>query len=71
MCEVMCIAMFIIWLIVGRAESAILFAAVGFAIAGGLYRIGRGIENARATEQKEDAFGESGGVAPKNVPKER
>ena len=46
MCEVMCVSMFIIWLIVGRAESAILFASVGFAVAGGLYRIGRGIENA-------------------------
>lgn len=46
MCEVMSISMYIIWLIVGRAESAILFAAVGFAVAGGLYRIGRGIERA-------------------------
>ena len=71
MCEVMCIAMFIVYLVTGRIESAALLASVGFAIAGGLYRIGRGIEKARATEQKEDASGESGSVATKNVPKER
>ena len=46
MCEIMSISMYIIWLIVGRVESSILFAAVGFAVAGGLYRICRGIENA-------------------------
>ena len=46
MCEIMSVSMYIIWLIVGRGESSILFAAVGFAVAGGLYRIGRGIENA-------------------------
>ena len=46
MCEIMSISMYIIWLIVGRVESSILFASVGFAVAGGLYRIGRGIENA-------------------------
>ena len=44
MCEIMSISMYIIWLIVGRIESSILFASVGFAVAGGLYRIGRGIE---------------------------
>ena len=44
MCEVMCIAMFIVYLVTGRMESAALLASVGFAIAGGLYRIGRGIE---------------------------
>ena len=60
MCEVMCVSMFIIWLIVGRAESAILFAAVGFAVAGGLYRIGRGIENAG---KKEDGKSDESGVA--------
>ena len=46
MCEVMCIAMFIVYLVTGRIESAALLASVGFAIAGGLYRIGRGIEKA-------------------------
>ena len=60
MCEVMCVSMFIIWLIVGRAESAILFATVGFAVAGGLYRIGRGIENAG---KKEDGKSDESGVA--------
>ena len=60
MCEVMCVSMFIIWLIVGRAESAILFATVGFAVAGGLYRIGRGIENAG---KKEDGKSDKSGVA--------
>ena len=44
MCEVMCVAMFIVYLVSGRIESAALLASVGFAIAGGLYRIGRGIE---------------------------
>ena len=44
MCEVMCVAMFIVYLVTGRVESAALLASVGFAIAGGLYRIGRGIE---------------------------
>ena len=52
MCEAMCVALYIIWLIGGRVESAILFAAVGFAIAGGLYRIGRGIE--RAFDKKKE-----------------
>ena len=46
MCEIMCIAMFIVYLVTGRIESAALLASVGFAIAGGLYRIGRGIEKA-------------------------
>ena len=46
MCEIMCIAMFIVYLVTGRMESAALLASVGFAIAGGLYRIGRGIEKA-------------------------
>lgn len=46
MCEVMCIAMFIVYLVTGRIESAVLLASVGFAVAGGLYRIGRGIEKA-------------------------
>lgn len=46
MCEVMCIAMFIVYLVTGRIESAALLASVGFAIAGGFYRIGRGIEKA-------------------------
>ena len=46
MCEVMCVAMFIVYLITGRIESAVLLASVGFAVAGGLYRIGRGIEKA-------------------------
>ena len=44
MCEVMSIAMFIVYLVTGRIESAALLASVGFAVAGGLYRIGRGIE---------------------------
>ena len=60
MCEVMSVSMFIIWLIVGRAESAILFASVGFAVAGGLYRIGRGIENAG---KKESGKSDESGVA--------
>ena len=46
MCEVMCVAMFIVYLVTGRIESAVLLASVGFAVAGGLYRIGRGIEKA-------------------------
>ena len=46
MCEVMCVAMFIVYLVTGRIESAALLASVGFAVAGGLYRIGRGIEKA-------------------------
>ena len=46
MCEIMCIAMFIVYLVTGRIESAALLASVGFAVAGGLYRIGRGIEKA-------------------------
>ena len=46
MCDVMCIAMFIVYLVTGRIESAALLASVGFAVAGGLYRIGRGIEKA-------------------------
>ena len=56
MCEIMSVSMYIIWLIVGRVESSILFASVGFAVAGGLYRIGRGIEKAG---KKDD--GEIGG----------
>lgn len=59
MCEIMSISMYIIWLIVGREESSILFAAVGFAIAGGLYRIGRGIENAFGKKDNGEA-GDSG-----------
>ena len=46
MCEVMCVAMFIVYLVTGRIESAALLASVGFAVAGGLYRIGRGIDRA-------------------------
>lgn len=61
MCEVMSISMYIIWLIVGRAESAILFAAVGFAIAGGLYRIGRGIE--KVFGKKDAGEADDSGVA--------
>lgn len=61
MCEVMCISMYIIWLIVGRVESAILYASVGFAIAGGLYRIGRGIE--KAFGKKDDGEFDGSGVA--------
>ena len=57
MCEIMCIAMFIVYLVTGRIESAALLASVGFAVAGGLYRIGRGIEKAFG---KKDA-GEAGG----------
>ena len=56
MCEVMCIAMFIVYLVTGRIEAAALLASVGFAVAGGLYRIGRGIEKA----SKKDT-GEVGG----------
>ena len=54
MCEIMSVSMYIIWLIVGRVESSILFASVGFAIAGGLYRIGRGIERACGKEKEGD-----------------
>ena len=54
MCEVMCIAMFIVYLVTGRIESAALLASVGFAIAGGLYRIGRGIERAFGKEKEGD-----------------
>ena len=54
MCEIMSISMYIIWLIVGRVESSILFASVGFAVAGGLYRIGRGIENAFGKQKEGD-----------------
>ena len=57
MCEVMCVAMFIVYLVTGRIESAALLASVGFAVAGGLYRIGRGID--RAFGKKYD--GEVGG----------
>ena len=57
MCEVMSIAMFIVYLVTGRIESAALLASVGFAVAGGLYRIGRGIEKVFG---KKDA-GEVGG----------
>lgn len=52
MCEVMCIAMFIVYLVTGRMESAALLASVGFAVAGGLYRIGREIE--KAFDKKDD-----------------
>ena len=55
MCETMSISMYIIWLIVGRVESSILFASVGFAVAGGLYRIGRGIEKAFGKQKEGDA----------------
>ena len=61
MCEIMSISMYIIWLIVGRVESSILFAAVGFAVAGGLYRIGRGID--RAFGKKESGESDGSGVA--------
>ena len=54
MCEIMSISMYIIWLIVGRVESSILFASVGFAVAGGLYRIGREIENAFGKQKEGD-----------------
>ena len=60
MCEVMCVAMFIVYLVTGRIESAALLASVGFAIAGGLYRIGRGIEKAFG---KKDAGEADSGVA--------
>ena len=60
MCEIMCIAMFIVYLVTGRIESAALLASVGFAVAGGLYRIGRGIENAG---KKEDGKSDKSGVA--------
>ena len=46
MCEVMCIAMFIVYLVTGRIASPAFLASIGFAIVGGLYRIGRGIEKA-------------------------
>ena len=55
MCEIMSISMYIMWLIVGRVESSILFAAVGFAVAGGLYRIGRGIERAFGKEEHDES----------------
>ena len=61
MCEIMCVAMFIIYLVTGRIESAALLASVGFAIAGGLYRIGRGIE--RAFGKKESSESDGSGVA--------
>lgn len=61
MCEVMCIAMFIVYLVTGRMESAALLASVGFAIAGGLYRIGRGIE--RAFDKKDNGEAGNSGVA--------
>ena len=61
MCEVMSIAMFIVYLVTGRIESAALLASVGFAIAGGLYRIGRGIE--RAFGKKESGESDGSGVA--------
>ena len=61
MCEVMCIAMFIVYLVTGRIESAALLASVGFAVAGGLYRIGRGIE--KAFSKKESGEGKDSGVA--------
>ena len=61
MCEIMCVAMFIIYLVTGRIESAALLASVGFAIAGGLYRIGRGIE--RAFGKKDVGEVDSSGVA--------
>ena len=45
MCEILMIAMYLVWLIeTNCTDSAVLIASVGFAIAGGLYRIGRGIE---------------------------
>ena len=61
MCEVMSIAMFIVYLVTGRIESAALLASVGFAVAGGLYRIGRGIE--RAFGKKESGESDGSGVA--------
>ena len=61
MCEIMCVAMFIIYLVTGRIESAALLASVGFAIAGGLYRIGRGIE--KAFGKKDVGEVDSSGVA--------
>ena len=61
MCEVMCIAMFIVYLVTGRIESAALLASVGFAIAGGLYRIGRGIE--KAFGKKESGESDGSGIA--------
>ena len=61
MCEIMCIAMFIVYLVTGRIESAALLASVGFAIAGGLYRIGRGIE--KAFGKKDDSEAGGSGVA--------
>lgn len=61
MCEVMCVAMFIVYLVTGRIESAALLASVGFAVAGGLYRIGRGIE--KAFGKKEDGKSDKSGVA--------
>lgn len=61
MCEVMCIAMFIVYLVTGRMESAALLASVGFAIAGGLYRIGRGIE--RVFDKKDNGEAGDSGVA--------
>lgn len=60
MCEVMCIAMFIVYLVTGRIESAALLASVGFAVAGGLYRIGRGIE--KAFGKKEGGESDGSGV---------
>ena len=59
MCEVMCVAMFIVYMVTGRIESAALLASVGFAIAGGLYRIGRGIEKTFGKEDSGDV-GDSG-----------
>ena len=61
MCEIMCIAMFIVYLVTGRIESAALLASVGFAVAGGLYRIGRGIE--KAFGKKESSESDGSGVA--------
>ena len=61
MCEAMCIAMIIVYLVTGRIESAALLASVGFAIAGGLYRIGRGIE--KAFGKKESGESDGSGVA--------
>ena len=61
MCEIMCVAMFIVYLVTGRIESAALLASVGFAIAGGLYRIGRGIE--KSFGKKDTGEVDSSGVA--------
>ena len=61
MCEVMCVAMFIVYLVTGRIESAALLASVGFALAGGLYRIGRGIEKAFGKKERGEA--DDSGVA--------